>query len=343
MERGLRVEVFRPPRSVDTTDSLLSFLLERSFMVSLTAPAHDHFARQHGVASVPQLVQAGVDRRQIERLAETGAIELVLRGVYRSRSVQLDELGRCAAICLTRPDIAIAGPTAGRLWRFRRLPRDERVHVLAPPASNPAIAAWVRTYRTAAVHADDIIERSDGIRITTRARTAFDLARSLRSDDLLSVIEQAMHDGGIDEWALRSVAVDWLSPRRPWVRAFLRQLDRRLTGGAAESHPEVRVGAALAQSGVRGLVRQYELDIPDYGPARFDLAVPSMRWAIEIDVFPTHDETIGRLRDHRRDAAAVNSGWVTTRLSRLEYEGDLDGWIERTASLYRTLLRQSAS
>lgn len=312
-------------------------------MANLTDTAHDHFARQHGVASLRQLVEAGISRRQIERLEEDGAIQLVVRGVYRSRSVQLDELGRCAAICLARKDVAIAGPTAGRLWEFRRLPRDDRTHVLAPPASNPTIAPWVKTYHTAAVHPVDVIERHDGIRLTTRARTAFDLARHLRPDDLLSVIEQAIRDGGIDDDALRRVAVDWLSPQRPWARAFLLQLDRRLLGGAAESHPEVRVGMALAECGIRNLVRQYELDIPGYGPARFDLAVPKIRWAIEIDIFPTHDETIGRLRDRRRDMAAIDAGWTTTRLDRAEYECDLDGWVARTAALYRTLRQPAAS
>ena len=82
-------------------------------MAQLTSAAHEHFARQHGVASVGQLRRSGLGLRQIERLARDGAIELVLRGVYRSRSVRLDELGRCAAVCLLRGDVAIAGLTAG--------------------------------------------------------------------------------------------------------------------------------------------------------------------------------------------------------------------------------------
>jgi len=312
-------------------------------MAHLTAAAHQHFARQHGVANVPQLVDAGLTRRLIERLERDGEIELVLRGVYRSRSVELDELGRCAAVCLMRRDIAICGPTAGRLWMFRRMPGDQRIHVLAPPASNPTIASWVVPYRTAAVHPADVIERSDGIRVTTRERTSFDLARHLGVDDLLSVIEQAMRDGGSDDDVLRRVAVDWLSPQRPWARTFLRQLDRRLAGGAAESHPEVIVGEALAKAGLRGLVRQYEIDIPGYGPARFDLAVPKLRWAIEIDIFPTHDETIGRLRDRRRDAAALSAGWTTSRLDRTTFERDLPGWAATIAAQARALRRSRAS
>lgn len=304
-------------------------------MAQLTSAAHEHFARQHGVASVSQLRRSGLGLRQIERLAHDGAIELVLRGVYRSRSVRLDELGRCAAVCLLRGDVVIAGLTAGRIWSFRRLPPDRRIHVIGPPASQPTICPWVRVYRTAAIHAHDVVERPDGIRVTTRQRTAFDLARILRPDDLLSVIEQAMHDGRLVDDDLRDVAVDWLSPQRRWARTFLLQLDRRIGGGAAESHPEVVVGEALADAGVRGLVRQFEVDIPGYGPARFDLAIPKRRIAIEIDIFPTHDETIGRLRDRRRDAASAAIGWTTARLDRVTYESGLRSWATAFAAALR--------
>lgn len=308
-------------------------------MPHLPEAVHQCFARQHGVAAVHQLLDAGLGPRQIERLEAVRAIELVLRGVYRSPSVPVTELMRCAAVSLANPDLAVAGPTAGRIWGFRRLPADARVHVLAPPASNPAVARWVRPYRTAAVHRQDVLQRQDGIRLTTRARTAFDLARFLRPDDLLSVIEQAMHDGHLDELDLRAVAVDWLSPRRSWAWTFLRQLDRRLAGGPAESHAEVRVADALRRRGLRGLVRQYEVKLPGYGPARFDLAVPRLHWAIEIDVFPTHDESIGRQRDRRRDAAAEIEGWITTRLDRHTYEHDLDDWVDMMV-IQQALLRR---
>lgn len=312
-------------------------------MTHLTPSAHGHFARQHGVASTAQLCRSGLTLRQIERLEQVGAIELVLRGAYRSSSVVLDELGRCAAVCLARPTAVIAGPTAGRIWGLRRLPRDGRTHVIVPPASNPAIAPWVVPYRTAAIRPSDVVQRPDGVRMTSRQRTAFDLARWLHPDDLLSVIEQVMHDGGIDEQAMRDVAIDWISPQRRWAWSYLRQLDRRLAGGPAESHPEVVVADSLVAAGVRGLVRQFELVIPGYGPARFDLAVPKIKWAIEIDVFPTHDEAVGRARDRRRDAAATNTGWSTRRLDRRTYESDLDGWTRETVAIYRAMSGTTAA
>ncbi len=289
-------------------------------MVHLNEQAHRLFAAQHGVASVDQLRERGLARRQIKRLETVGAIIRIHNGVYRSPSVRLDELARCTAVCLARPRIVIAGPTAGRLWDLRRLPRDQRIHVLAPPASNPCVATWVVPYRTDASHPCDVIERQDGIRVTSRARTALDLARWMDPADLLSVIEQVLHDGRLDEADLLDVVADWISPQRPWASSFLRQLDRRIPGAAAESHPEVRVAEALMRLGVTGLVRQFPIDLPGYGRARFDLAVPALRWSIEIDVHPRHRETEGRVSDHRRDVAARAVGWDTSRLDRDAYE-----------------------
>ena len=72
--------------------------------------------------------------------------------------------------------------------------RDGLVHVIAPPHSHPIKAPWLRPYRTALLDPADIsVRRSDGIALTSPARTAVDLARWLRADDLRSVIDQIEH------------------------------------------------------------------------------------------------------------------------------------------------------
>jgi len=295
----------------------------------LSAAAHSLLARQHGVAGAHQLEAIGYTRRQIRRLSEAGALEPTLRGAYRTPSVPFDERARCVAVCAARPDLTVAGPTAGRLWGLRRLPKDARIHVIGPPACNPAVAPWVVPYRTAAIHPHDALERADGVRVTSRARTALDLTRWLNDADLLSIIEQVMHDGALDEGELWAVAADWLTPGRPWVKRFVRVLAGRLGGPAAESHPEVRVAAELGRRGIRGLVRQHEIVLPRYGRARFDLAVPELRWAIEVDVHPRHLETAGAASDAHRDECAALADWHTSRVSRHAYLHDFDRSIER--------------
>lgn len=283
-------------------------------MAHLTPAAHHHFATHHGVASIRQLIECGMTRHEIKRLTELGSLDLVIQGAYRTPSVDFDELARCAAISIAHPDSVIAGPTAGRLWGFRRLPADRRIHVISPPASHPTSCDWVVPYRTAAIESDDIVERPDGIRVTTRPRTAFDLARFVSPFNLRSIIEQAMHDGHHSADEMAEVAIPWQSPRRRWARTYLEQLDRRVDGGAAESHPEVVLAEALVRAGVRGLRRQHPIVLPEYGPARFDLAVPAIQWAIEVDIHPTHRESAGIDSDERRDRSATNIGWLVSRV-----------------------------
>jgi very-short-patch-repair endonuclease len=290
-----------------------------------------HFAQHHGVASHERLVELGLTRDRIIGLQHAGTLVGVLKGVYWIPVVPLTEVVRCVAVCAAHDDAVIAGPTAGRLWALRRLPRDRRIHVIVRPHRQPSIEPWIVPYRTNAIRDEDVIDRADGIRLTTRARTALDLARHLGDVDLLSVIEQVANDGALADDGLRDVAVDFISKRRPWLRRYLLQLDRRLDGGAAESHHETILGDALHAAGVSPLVRQFRMDLPGYGPARFDLAVPSMRWAIEIDVFPSHRETEGRRRDQQRDEAARSMGWDVTRV----VEADLGSSIAATVARLR--------
>jgi hypothetical protein len=303
-------------------------------MSQLTPAALEHFVSHHGIASVSDLKRVGLSSHTIRGLVEGGILHQVLRGAYRLPSVPLDESARCAAVCIAHPEVVISGPTAGRIWGFRRLPSDSRIHVLGPPASRPTIANWVVPYRTRAFHDEDVQMRTDGILVTTRQRTALDLARTLTPTNLLSVVEQAMSDGHLTEDDMRRVAVDWISPQRPWLRSYLETLDHRLAGGAADSHYEVVLGDALARGGIPDLVRQFSIDLPGYGPARFDLAVPNLRWAIEIDVFPTHSETAGRQSDAWRDRSAMELGWLVDRVVEADFGRALDDTVRRLIHSY---------
>ncbi len=303
-------------------------------MAYLPVPVHHLFARQHGVASSDQLLAAGMSLRQIETHSQHGSLISVVRGAYRSASVAETELARCAALCLAHRHAAIAGPTAGRLWGYRKLPLDRRIHLIAPRHSHPSTSSpWTITYHTDAIRPDDVVQRPDGIRITSQARTAMDLARWLSDRNLRSVIEQAMADGNLTAFDLQVVGVDFVQ-RRPWIRRYLDTVGSRINGGPAESHAELVVGEKLLASGISGLVRQHRLQTRS-GIIRFDLAVPALKWAIEVDVFPTHSETAGRAADAERDQRAAERGWSVSRLSRDDYHHDLDASVQRLAIDYQ--------
>src|SRR6478609_9597895 len=76
----------------------------------------------------------GLGRRN--RLVATGQLVRVVDGVYVFGGAVLDEPALGIAVCTGRPDVVIAGPTAGRHWALRRVPEDGLIHVLAPPASH---------------------------------------------------------------------------------------------------------------------------------------------------------------------------------------------------------------
>jgi very-short-patch-repair endonuclease len=112
------------------------------------------------------------------------------------------------------------------------------------------------------------------------------------------------------------------------VRRFLRVLDGRVAGAAAESEWERKVYDRLSQRGVGGMVRQFKVRLPDYGPARFDVAIPDVRWALEIDVHPEHRTVEGAARDNRRDDAADAIGWFVRRISEAQLTDHFESTID---------------
>ena len=300
-------------------------------MADFTQAAYALLARQHGVASMTDFTQVGMAPWEVADLSRRGALSLVLPGAWKIPAVPESDLQRCAAVCRAHPRLVIAGPAAGRMYGLRRLPGDRRIHAIAPPASNPTIHTWVSPFRTATYDSRDVVDRDDGIRVLRRPRLALDLARFVGDDDLLSIIEQCMLDGRHDDETMLSVAAPWISPRRGWVRRYYDALDRRISGPAAESHLEVLLGDELRARGVRGLVRQHQITAPGHGVIRFDLAIPALRWAVEVDGFPTHREVVGRRADEQRDSAARRCGWTVERV-------DPHGFGARLATTARHLM-----
>ena len=293
----------------------------------------DIAARQHGIVTSQQLAERCFSRDRVARLVASGVLVRVIDGAYRLASHTEDELARCVAVSLSRPGLVVSGPTAARLWGFRRVPKDRLVHVTAKPHSQPGRADWIRTYRTALIGSVDIVHRPDGVRLTSTARTAVDMVRFATPSAVLSMIEQGLDSDWFGEESLRSTAERTATPGRPFARRFISLLDERLVGGPAGSDWETVVGECLRQRGIDGLVRQYPLTVPGYGRLRFDLAIPERRWALEIDAHPSHHSLEGAARDKFRDRCCAEIDWMVQRIGepdlRHRFDPTLDS-IERT-------------
>lgn len=295
-------------------------------------------ARQHGVIARDQLDGCGLTADQIAGLVADGVIVRIIDGAYRAASQFETEIARCAAVCLSRPGLTVSGPTAARLSGFRRSPVDGLVHVTAKPHAQPGRATWIRTYRTALLDNRDVITRTDGIRLTSRARTTVDMVRYATDAAVLSMVEQGIDQQWFSEQRLRSTAENTATPGRPFARRFLALLDDRIVGGPAGSDWESVVGEHLRLLGRVDLVRQYPLTVPGYGALRFDLAIPSLRWALEVDAHPSHHTSEGAARDKFRDRCCSEIGWLVQRVGEPDLRFDLTSTLDQIG---RTIARRS--
>jgi hypothetical protein len=309
-------------------------------MSALNKPVLKWTASHHSVASTDDLQRLGLTRSQIRQLVEDDVLERVLDGAYRFAGSPNDELARCVAACSRPGGLVVAGPTAGRLSRFRRMTRNGLVYVISPPASNPSVEPWLRPYRTALLDPAHIITRADGIRLTSPSRTAVDLTRYLSNSDLRSVIDQVVSEGMGTVESMRDVALDLATPGRPWARRFLRVLAQRPDSGTPESHWESRVVAALLERGIADLHPQTWLDVPEWGSIRLDASVDRIRWGVEIDVYPTHFTEEGGSNDRERDLACDAIGWRVSRVARPALKRNFDLAIDRLMKVYEQRCRE---
>ena len=93
---------------------------------------------------------------------------------------------------------------------------------------------------------------------------------------------------------------------------------------------------------VLGLVRRDRIRLPGYGEARFDLAIPELCWAIEVDLNPTHCETIGIALDAHRNDVAAAIGWSTTHITKAHHARRTNETIAEISTLHTQLRLRSA-
>ena len=121
----------------------------------------------------------------------------------------------------------------------------------------------------------------------------------------------------------------------------MRSLVERGDRPAAESHPEIVLGDALRAHGVPVVPQLSSLVLPNGSKIRIDLAVPAIRWAIEIDVHPDHLLLEGTTRDKRRDRQCHLIGWQVERVTEVDLL-DLSGLVDELVDLYQVRISAGA-
>jgi len=188
-------------------------------------------------------------------------------------------------------------------------------------------------HQTTSIRPSDVHRRVDGICLASPARLAFDLAAFLTVNDHASIVEQLIRERRCSMEELGAVARRLCHPRRPGSLRFLQSLMVRGERAAAESHPEIVLGDALRARGIPVVPQVTGLQLPNGTSIRIDLAVPHLRWAIEIDVHPDHLLLEGTTKDKQRDRQCHLIGWEVERVTEIDLL-DLPGIVDELVALY---------
>jgi hypothetical protein len=292
------------------------------------------FRRHHGMATARQLTAAGMSRRAREQAVADGLLSVLYERVFHITSSPLTLEARCAALCLAYARGFITGPTGGKLERVRRVPNEARVHFAVPHGLHIGPFPDVKLRQTTKVDSTHVVLRADGIRVAAPARLAFDLAQDLSAQDHRSVVEQLRKDGKVSVASLGRIGKQLVHPARPGSARFVATLEALLPGGPAESHPEVLIGDGLQQRGVPVERQVRHLQLGNGSRIRLDLAVPEVRWAVEVDVHPDHLLLFGTAKDKQRDRWCHRIDWQVERVTEIDLY-DVDSICDELAENYR--------
>ncbi len=248
---------------------------------------------------------------------------------------------RCVALCAAHRGGFVTGPTAGSLLGLRRMPASAAIHFSIRHGAKVMPSAGVRFRQTTVLRSADRRAQGDGLVLASWARLAFDLAADLRPLDHLSVLHQLLRDGRVDVDELSAIARRLAHPARRGSGLFLRNLTQ-LGGSPLESHPEVVLADALRRRGIP-IEHQVRLArLPDGRTARIDLAVPALRWGIELDIHPEHLTVDGDARDAIRNRQAHMIGWQIEPVTELDMR-DVERLADELATLYHLRRRAVAA
>jgi very-short-patch-repair endonuclease len=161
----------------------------------------------------------------------------------------------------------------------------------------------------------------DGLRITTPARTLFDLGGVLDLEGHLSTVDDAYQRDLTTPAELREV-FDELAGRGRRGSAALRDA---LAEIPPQSRPtmsayELKLARAMVAAGLPEPTRQHPIRLLDGSYVHPDLAYPDRRLAIEVDHSHWHAGLAATTRDKARDVQMARVSWETLRFT----DDDLD-------------------
>ncbi len=241
---------------------------------------------QGGVFARGQAMSMGFTHKEFVAMTRRGGPWLRVRyGVYTTRSIwdSLDGGGRAAlcdraALLVCAQDAVLSHSSAARMHGMALCETDDGLsHVTrTDPAQTSRVEAGIKHH---CAHLPlELITRRDELRVTTRLRTALDIAREFGFRSGLVSADSALHAGeSID--ALRVMAQELTTePHGPTMLAVAARAD-----GRAENPLETLSRELLVAAGFSDVVPQYPILLSTGKWVYVDHYSPRLRHAFESD------------------------------------------------------------
>lgn len=276
-------------------------------MAAIDAACARAAARNYGIISRSRAMELGMSWRQIrDRVIQGTWIEIYNDMFFIAGTTPTWESRLVAAIEFAGPGSAAAGRSAAAFFELDGC-RKGPIEVLT---TGSLTRAPFRCRRTKFLPPHHVVVRRR-IRTTTPARTVFDLAAALPSDDLYRVATDVLRKNLSSLGEFGAVHAELAACGRNGTRAmadFLAEYDPQLALTA--NNFEAELFKVLSRANLR-LPQPQEPILDSSGRvARYDFVYPDLRIVIEADGFNFHRDPRAKARDERRRNRLTLDGWL---------------------------------
>jgi hypothetical protein len=256
---------------------------------------------QQGNINAAQLLELGISRGGIAHRVRTGRMYRVHDGVYSVGKPPATPLARAsAAVLACGPGATLSHGSAMTLWGFYKR-WDTPFEVVVPGDRRPR---GIRVHRSRTLARRDV-KTHLGIRVTSAARTIYDMAPRLRAKTRTRIVNDALRS------YLTMDALSEIVARLPNTRAA-RLLEPYVEhdDGPTDSPFEDDFPAYCERYGLpRPLMNRH------VAGKRRDAWFPEEQLIVELDSWRFHGDRAAFENDRERDAQALQAGIATLRIT----------------------------